>query len=73
MEISTKFQPGDTVWIMHNNKPVEGKVHHMVIRCNYPYSYQVVYSLNVIIHKASLFEVYEEKTHKSKEELLASL
>ena len=73
MEISTKFQPGDNVWIMHDNKPVEGKVVLMVIRCNHPLVYYVVYTLNVTIHKESLFDVYEKKVYKSKEELLASL
>lgn len=73
MEISTKFQPGDNVWIMHDNKPVEGKVVLMVIRCNHSLVYYVVYTLNVTIHKESLFDVYEKKVYKSKEELLASL
>ncbi len=72
MEISTKFQPGDNVWIMHDNKPVEIKIRSMNIRCNNPSFYCVVYVVAGIRTEPS-FEVYEENVYKSKEELLASL
>jgi hypothetical protein len=73
---TTKFSPGDTVWIMHQNKPVQAAIAQTFIqaagRYSAPYPYQITYSFD--IPGLQDFGIrHEEAVLTTKEELIASL
>ena len=72
MEISTKFTPGDKVWVMHDNKPVEGRVTDIRVECTNSSTNFVYYSLALSCRKLD-DRIIEHKVHRSKQNLLDSL
>ena len=68
MEINTKFNIRDEVWLVDENKVVKMIVTGLVITTTAPDSYEVKYDLNY-----SRCEIPECMVFKTKEELLESL
>ena len=72
MKIETKFDPGQTVWIMIDNKPKECVIDEVIpgkrartFRCQDAYT--------ITGYNANSPKFYEEQIFKTKEELIKSL
>ena len=72
MKIETKFDPGQTVWIMIYNKPKECVIDKVIpgTRAR-TFSYEDVYTITG--YNANSPKFYEEQIFKTKEELIKSL
>ena len=68
MEVKTKYDIQDTVWMVSNNKVVKVIVTGLGITITGPDSYEVFYSVN-----HSSIDIPENQLFKTKEELLESL
>jgi len=68
MEVNTKFNIRDEVWLVDENKVVKMIVTGLVITTTAPDSYEVKYDLNY-----SRCEITECQVFKTKVELLESL
>lgn len=84
MTIETKFQPGDSAWLMHENKALVGAVKEVSLRIYKEPAYSPVprvqekLVLSFVAHSGTWEEHPREDyvvadVFKSKEELLASL
>ena len=68
MEVNTKFNIRDEVWLVDENKAVKMIVTGLVITTTAPDSYEVKYDLNYSLH-----DIPEGQVFKTKVELLESL
>lgn len=68
MEVNTKFNIRDEVWLIDENKAVKTIVTGLVITTTAPDSYEVKYDLNYSLH-----DIPENHVFKTKVELLESL
>lgn len=68
MEVNTKFNIRDEVWLVDEKKVVKMIVTGLVITTTAPDSYEVKYDLNYPLH-----DISESRVYKTKEELLESL
>ena len=68
MEVNTKFNIRDEVWLVDENKAVKMIVTGLVITTTAPDSYEVKYDLNYSLH-----DIPESQVFKTKVELLESL
>lgn len=72
MKIETKFDPGQTVWIMINNKPKECVIDEVIPGARAKtFRYKDAYTINGYNGKSPKF--YEEEIFTTKEELIKSL
>ena len=73
MELRTKYEPGDYVWYMKNNKPVEGQIIRMRIFAgleNCSLYVRILYAFDAIAIDAGNERFYEESDlFSTKEEL----
>lgn len=67
--IETKFNVGEEVWIMYENRPLKGRVDKININIYRATTISYV----VLIGQGAEINKYESKIFNSKEELLASL
>ena len=68
MEVNTKFEIGDVVWIIDNNKPMQLKITGINISIND----NCVADIEYCLHHGDR-KIPENKAFKTKEELIASL
>ena len=68
MEISTKYNLNDTVWVVSDNKVIQKLVTMYKIKVDNTHNVKVTYQLNHVD-----IDVDESKLFASKEELLKSL
>jgi len=68
MEVETKFDIGDKVWLIYNNLVTALKVSGYRITIDESFNPEIVYTLNY-----NCLEVAESQLFKTKEELLNSL
>lgn len=68
MEVNTKFELGDTVWFVDNNKVVNLGITGITISVEYDQQIVIMYSLHYGDKK-----IEESKAYRTKEELLKSL
>ena len=72
MKIETKFDPGQTVWIMIDNKPKECVIKEVIPGARATiFRYQDAYTIAGYNGNSPKF--YEEQIFKTKEELIKSL
>lgn len=72
MKIETKFNPGQTVWIMINNKPKECVIDEVIPgRRARTFRYKDAYTITGYNGNSPKF--YEEQIFTTKEELIKSL
>ena len=72
MKIETKFDPGQTVWIMINNKPEKCVIDEVIPGTRTKtFRYQDAYT--IIGYNKNSPKFYEEQIFKTKEELIKSL
>ena len=72
MKIETKFDPGQTVWIMIDNKPKECVINEVIPGTRgKTFRYKDAYTIDGYNGKSPKF--YEEQIFKTKEELIKSL
>lgn len=70
MEIKTKFNIGDEVYVIYEDKCTKFNVKGITVRVTNEYGIEVLYSLDNCLIKQFR---YEESVFSSKEELLKSL
>lgn len=69
MDIKTRFKPGDSVWIMHMNKPKNKVV--ASIRCQF---YRTYSNINYIFEtNSTVISKTETEVYATKQELLEAL
>jgi hypothetical protein len=68
MEVNTKFEIGDIVWFIDNNRAIYLEVTGITISLDFNADVEIVYSLHFDDKKLE-----ESKLFKTKEELLKSL
>lgn len=68
MEVNTKFEIGDIVWFIDNNRAIYLEVTGITISLDFNADVEIVYSLHFEDKKLE-----ESKLFKTKEELLKSL
>jgi len=76
MYILTKFDIGDNVWFMENNKPTEGKVSSIEIFNYETKNDYIKYNAYDIINPSTWLDhanLYEQNLYASKTKLLESL
>jgi hypothetical protein len=74
MKIETKFNPGQTVWIMIDNKPKECVIDEVIPgrrSRTFTFRYQDAYTITG--YNGSSPKFYEEQIFTTKEELIKSL
>lgn len=67
MIFNTKFNPGDFVWIMRDNRPVRVQIEEVEVGATRSHKYKAKYNMNIDKY------VYEDEMFATKEELIASL
>lgn len=74
MEVKTKFNLGDEVWTMENNKAVSGSIKELTINICINGKITIKYTIKVL-WKSQIWDTtrYEEELFPTKEELLKSL
>lgn len=72
MKIETKFNRGDTVWVMRHNKPTKMTVSTITVHINY-YGASIVYNVKKIGFWGQSENVGENLLAFTKEELLKQL
>lgn len=68
MEIMTKYDIRDMVWLIDKNKAVKKMVTSLGITITGPDNYEVIYGLDYTLN-----DVPENRVYKTKKELLESL
>ncbi|MGL4779906.1 MAG: hypothetical protein ACRCXN_03635 [Bacteroidales bacterium] len=72
MTIETKFNIGDTVWYLYDNKVLQGVIVHIELQIDGNDSYEEKCHIKAEHHQRQ-YMYYAEKLFPSKEELLKSL
>lgn len=74
MEVKTKFNLGDEVWMMESNKAVSGSIKELTINIRFNGKNTIKYAIKVL-WKSHIWDTtrYEEELFPTKEELLKSL
>lgn len=72
MKIETKFNPGDKVWMMDFNKPVEKEIHSVLVgEITQKHRYQHTYTFTG--YDGNGPKKYENELFKTKDDLIKSL
>lgn len=72
MTITTKFNPGEKVWVMMHNKPTEVEIYEVipgVINTNF----RNMTSYTFTGYNANSPKIYEDEIYKTKQELIEAL
>ncbi len=68
MTATTKYNIGDKVWIIHDNRALRSDIRSIIISAESPNAFEVKYSLHY-----GESDIPEDKLFSTKEELLKSL
>lgn len=74
MIIKTKFEPGQEVWVMQDNKPIKLTIKHINIFANLNISKQIIYEITYILTNTAFGDKFREnEIYTTKEDLKNSL
>lgn len=74
MIIKTKFEPGQEVWVMQDNKPIKLTIKCINISANLNISNQIIYEITYILTNTAFGDKFrEDEIHATKEDLKNSL